>query len=159
MPAANTSADSPVPVPVVNEVAGDMYRSTVLPASIGGTWEEAPWELREQYLVIAQAALDSPPVAAAFEAQAKLAELQAAPSSSKDLELAEAQAKLEALLAGEGDLPEGWTEEWRAASEHYHGIWMTRPGANAASTRIAGGWLERRICSPAVRVEEGGEGS
>lgn len=78
---------APVPVPVVNEAQEQVF--ALLEQLPGG---ESRWDVACRIVAL-------PEIKAAFEARAKLAELQAAPSGSKDLELAEAQAKLEAERA------------------------------------------------------------
>lgn len=92
----------PVPVPVVNEYEGVQSDVEKIARQLHAQHQDEPvWDKlhsnrQDDYHLAASRVLALPEIAAAFEAQAKLAELQAAPSSSKDLELAEAQAKLEA---------------------------------------------------------------
>lgn len=137
---------TPVPVPVVNEVADAIAQALV------DTRDEnvAMWKdseiLKDVVAYLTEAVCESPQVRAAFEAQ----------------------AKLEALLAGEGDLPEGWARQYRV-------VWANRLTPNSP---IESAWsdnpdfvevvreknrpdrierFEQSIRSAAVRVEEGGE--
>ena len=129
----------PVPVPVVNEardlVARALYDQDVF--EIGAESMRDFDTAREEYDAKADVVLAVPLLAAAFEAQAQL---QNAPNRSKDLELAEAQAKLEAAV--------GLLKEARQAYEG-HGV-----GDPAVCDDCA---FVARIDALLASVEEGGE--
>lgn len=130
--------------PVVNEYEGVQSDVERIARQLHAQHQDEPvWDKlhsnrQDDYCLSASRVLACPSVRAAFEAQ----------------------AKLEALLAGEGDLPEGWTEEWRWSVGVDHGSWRRSREvtvASATACRISGYVVERHLVSPAVRVEEGGE--
>lgn len=141
----------PIPVPVVNEYEGVESDVEKIARQLHAQHQDEPvWDKlegghRNDYYLSAARVLQCPSVAAAFEAQ----------------------AKLEALLAGEGDLPEGWTEEWRVKWNNEfmdpptvsYSAWSTSADfvevvrKHNAPVRIV--HFERSVRSPAVRVEEG----
>lgn len=128
---------APVPVPVVNEYEGVQSDVERIARQLHAQHQDEPvWDKlhsnhQDDYYLFASRVLALPAVAAAFEAQAQL---QNAPSSSKDLELAEAQAKLEAVEAALTEI---------------------------AERRFSKGdtWLKLRHEIQILLVEEGGEGS
>ena len=89
MPAANTSCD-PVPVPVVNEYEGvrsdveRIARQLHAQHQDEPVWDKLDGHKRDDYHLFAARVLQCPSVAAAFEARAKLAELQAPTSRGTD---------------------------------------------------------------------------
>ena len=138
-----SKGDHRLPVPVVNEYEGVQSDVEKIARQLHAqhqdepVWDKLDGHKRDDYHLFAARVLQCPSVAAAFEAQAQL---QNAPSNAKDLELAEAQAKLEAAV--------GLLKEARQAYEG-HGV-----GDPAVCDDCA---FVARIDALLASVEEGGE--
>ena len=147
----------PVPVRVVNEarelLARALYDQDVF--EIGAESMRDFDTAREEYDAKADVVLAVPLLAAAFEARAQL---QNAPNRSKDLELAEAQAKLEAAEASLRMAHEvlSITTNYLLGQGEGEGRDPDECRALATNEALAG---FERLDAVLLPVEEGGEGS